>query len=730
MRLIPAVMLLAIAPAYAAPMTIRVVRRAAPISEQHAGIVLHVRSVCEAADCSGPPIVQEIAVGGGDVATVDVEPGRSAEIATVAPGYWAPSMTAHAGDAVTLPLWPASTLEGYFEVDRGESLPATASIHLRSSPAVAERDSIAETIEPCAVQGRRWSCSVPAASLDLRLSAPGFVPAYFWDVGLAAGTTKAAGTVHLVRGASLSGSVSLKSGDYRGVIVELRAPASTAAAPGRSVLATARPNARGFFQFAGIALGSYEVVALMRAASEGHAGGIAITEPRELVIEQPIRITALADLQVFLTPPLAPNGAPWSVRLERNLPDSHLLILAAVSSASASGVWKQPQLQEGRYRLSVSDGSGSILGRRVIELTAASPPVMMNLDLVPVTGDVALGDRPLPATVTLSWRDGSSVKFRADERGRFQGMLPHEGQWHVRISPTGVNTSIDRPTIEVRRSDDGVAPIHLALPSGKIKGMLVDEQDRPVSGWALVSRGGVIEGDSTSDESGSFEIDGIEPGPVQVAGHSADGAESGLLPYTAAGDDAVSLRVVLHPPSKATGSVRSGGQPVAGAIIRCFADTFTEKRETYSGPDGEFELALPPHTSAVDLIVLAPGFPARWISAVPAASPIDVQLGGAAAKLRLLATAVPPWPMVWRGGRFVGALFLGYPPNSPFYRGLEYDVEPGTYTICPAAELSAKCIAKQIDAGTAAVVDVRPLWPDLKPRKEMLPPPPAKGGSR
>src|SRR5205085_2105184 len=116
-----------------------------------------------------------------------------------------------------------------------------------------------------------------------------------------------------------------------------------ATAGNAAALQTTRTNARGFFQFKGLAAGSYSI----RGAK---GGSITETEPvkiREGVaaeLTSPLLLDRPKRLTVTVAPRTDPAGIPWTIRLSSNEQPPRRGEVISTSRLSAAGEWTHPAL--------------------------------------------------------------------------------------------------------------------------------------------------------------------------------------------------------------------------------------------------------------------------------------------------------------------------------------------------------------------------------------------------
>src|SRR4029077_4547295 len=126
-------------------------------------------------------------------------------VAATAPGQWARTeLFAVSNGEVVVRLQPAGAVHAEIEVPPGESPPSEVALRLRPAAAGTPGSSVAaasSASEICPVKDRKVACPAPAAVLDLRLRAKGFVSHYRWAVAVPPNGDLDLGKLALRRGA-------------------------------------------------------------------------------------------------------------------------------------------------------------------------------------------------------------------------------------------------------------------------------------------------------------------------------------------------------------------------------------------------------------------------------------------------------------------------------------------------------------------------------------------------
>jgi Carboxypeptidase regulatory-like domain len=283
--------------------------------------------------------------------------------------------------------------------------------------------------------------------------------------------------------------------------------------------------------------------------------------------------------------PATPNDAVARLRVLGD-PDPALSRKAA---SDAQGRFELPSLASGTFDLSVRaagfadalisgielpDNTGPLdLGTVVLEGEAVLTGMVRGTDGQPLEGaDVRIvptasllgGPQGAPDAVT-----GSGGRFEI--RGQRPGArlkLSAERSGYAPAQASGVTAPNEEPVVLV------------LAPRGSISGRVVDADSHPVPGIALqavsvkmeIVEGATVKGgratETRSHEDGSFVLDGVEPGPVELTGSEAGWQESTLQIRLPVGQNLEGVELVLHKAALLEGRVLGpDGNPVARAEI-------------------------------------------------------------------------------------------------------------------------------------------------------------------
>lgn len=683
---------------------------------------------CGAATVTATPLCSQGDCGRSVVANsevmVDLSAAEEWSIDVAAAGCWAPSVRVRRDNAgpIVIPLWPAAVLSGRLALPKGVEAPQSVAVQIQSPP--DERPAVPATSVQCPVAEGVFRCAVPAARLDVRVSAEGFVPRYFWGVERAS-----LDVVPLARGGSLAGIVRFagKGPPLSEVSLELKPALPSMMGGGStteekrlaSLSMTAHANARGFFQFAALEPGQYTLTARRDGWSTLRKSEIRVADGQETSLDT-VTIEPLSRVEVLIQPPLDPYGKPWKASVQEMTPLSTLTVPIAEGNATLSGVWVAEGVDARVHRLDIRDHLGNPFAYSIVDVTRGMPPVMMTIHGIAVHGTIAVGDEPLRIRLEFMNGKGTSIAMQSDADGQFAGALPDGGAWQVMIvdARRGIwlkrNVTIDR--------EDAVAEVDLKLPNTRLAGKVVSADGDPVAATLKVydEKGNYIAG-TKSGPNGEFQFVGLEASSVRLLADSTDRrASSGLVPLTVVSDSTDEVTVVLRSQVTFKGRlVTPSGLPVAGAIVRWLRPGMHGvSQEEVSNPNGVFTIRVPQGAPSLDLIVLPPAMPAKVLS-VPLGAELnpstDIVVGGPAGVLEVELNRQEPLPWLRHGGSVFGISLLQYPFNwestprdwRPW--GMAIELEAGEYTICGDREMSARCVRKLISPGTIERVDARAL---------------------
>jgi hypothetical protein len=309
------------------------------------------------------------------------------------------------------------------------------------------------------------------------------------------------------------------------------------------------------------------------------------------------------------------------------------------------------------------------------------------------------------------------VKARSDAAGDYRTILPFAGIWKVDVRLAERRQELSARPLHVARRDGEAARRDIVLPAARIRGRIVNEAGQPARGAVLVTRNQSPLADVVTED-GSFEVVGIEPGPVLINATSGS-SQSGAIAVDAS-EYPSAVTLVLRKSWKIEGWLLSAsGNPVAGASIRYWTPASMFIGTDATSPSGRFALHTESQAATITLAITAPGLPAK-LMIVPSprdGEPLEIVMRSQAARLIVaLQGDVPPWPVIGHDGAFAAMSFLlppryGPEPPARVDGGVAIDVEPGDYSICGGRDAASTCVQQRLAPGAIVRVEA-PVRPD------------------
>ncbi len=559
--------------------------------------------------------------------------------------------------------------------------------------------------------GNRFTCPVPEGEIDVRLRSPGFAPVYLWGLKTDGQTPLDAGRVVLQAGASLSGWIVVedRSSSPGELFVELRPevigwqgnPAERKRSELREHRATAGQN--GFFQLTGLSPGEYVLTAQRKGLSPARVP-VTIPERTEVALAAPLRLEPLATLRVWVTPATGLDGTPWNVEILAAVPRTNVFESVTRSAAALDGGWASAPLQTGTYEIVVRDSAGSDLHRVTQPVDSSTPPLFIELDLVPIRGTLTLGDEPLAATMVFGTTNRQpNVRLDADEEGRFQGYLPREGLWPVEILLAG-DRKQRAEDVEVERLASGKPDtIEVKLPDTRIAGRVVARGAPAGDAFVVITRKEEVhsrrEASLRVDRDGRFQALGLSPGPIAVRAYDEKRTSRWIDLRLEEGANPEELLLELGETVVVKGRLASPQGAAAGGLIVAWAELPEGKPiflgEAVSAADGSFELSADARTQGLKILAVVPGCGAEIaLFPIPRAPGETLAIACTPAKGEVLFRgAVSQGLLVHRGASVeANTLFdileraglLAWSDKGPVLQGMPL----GAYRLCTAGQCS------------------------------------------
>ena len=555
-------------------------------------------------------------------------PAHSKWRLSLAPGrYWAPAQSMVVRDTPISVRWtvaPAGAIEGSLATPRGEPLPETITLTLLASNSGRLPPEFEGAQVVCPVREDHWVCRVPAGFLDLRLRAPRFLSAYRWGVRTNSGTATDIGLLQLRHGASLTGWVLAADGRPLGSScrVDLDVPGMEPDASSRKAKRALRTLtttvlSNGFFEFEGIATGTYAITARAPGYAAATLYPVTVEKDTESAIRDPIMLDRPVDMTVSVEPAQDFEGRPWSVLLRRKNPSDNRVSEIHAAPLSSPGVFRGDRLSPGSYQVIVRDADHQQVASDNFLLSADSDTLNLQVQLLEVQGTVRLGEQPLPgATVELENRTGAlAVTFHSDDDGEFAGQLPGGQEWRALVTAESPHVVSALGKVDVVESATE-AQIAIRLPDNGVRGSVVDSTGRGVP--ATVDYYNLAGGGHSSlntDASGTFQLRGLPKGEyVFSATAAATGAasEAAHVAFTET-DQSATIRLTVSDTTSVRGIVSDSAGPVPRTELLAlpkYADgsfNILGGTQATAGVDGAFELAIPTAATVLDLIMMARG---------------------------------------------------------------------------------------------------------------------------
>jgi hypothetical protein len=617
-----------------------------------------------------------------------------------AEGCWSASVLLAANtESATLVVLPAARIAVAFAQPRGDRAPDVLQLRV-GSVRVGE---FPESLVDCVLNGGRWSCSVPATEVDLRLSANGFVPHYFWGVRPERGRTLGLGTLSLRRGGSVIGRATLSARETLPVDVTL-APRAYGGDDRKTL--SLQTNARGFFQFRAVEPGEWDVIATSPGWSPARSS-ITVAEGAEIALPKPLLLEPLAALELRLEPAHDPGGAEWNVRLEQ-MPEWGQRLRVA-EKAAVDGAWKAENLESGMYLITVTSADGAVVHQGGHVISHGMPPLPIRIDMIAVRGTVTSAGKPVQGRVEFLQAGGRKAAMQSDAAGTFAGYVPREARhaWTVRVTPGGSTAGVHVHDVEVKPVD-GVARVEIELAEGRMSGTVVDESGNGVRASLRVHAPGVsVDARTASD--GTFSISGLPRGTVEVQAQSEEG-DSGFVKHTV-GEDDEPLTIVAPRRLRVQATVVTpGGTPYAGALVRVVRSGRIIIDETTS-PAGRFAIHSPARDPVAHVIVNAPGY-AVAMRQVPLTGGDDTRrivLSPRWGTVWVPAGEPEHWPVIGVVGMPALDLYNWLEPPPASFRhavrgGRVLDLEPGAYRFCTDRS-ERVCVTHTVTPGSQYIVE-------------------------
>lgn len=553
--------------------------------------------------------------------TITQQSGSEWDLALEAKGFWAlpQRLVFPAGEThtqYTLHVWRTGTLQGLVKLpDPQPATPIAVRVVVSSRPEPRTQPEVPRgTSFDCATEKTgQWTCAVPATLLDVAIRVDGYAAHHKWDVKVPVAGVVDLGIVKLQRGASV---VAWLSSDFaKQVAVPVRASLRRDAAAGLSATAIrlALPVAEGTFskkgvvQLAPIAPGTY----ILEIQAKGYATEhipVQLYEGKETTPRRSFDLLPAQKIRLHVQPPVGPGGIWWRVELWRRVEFGSGSQSAGAGIASPEGIFEATDQVEGPVRVFLRDAKQNTLANKEIRIIAGTDDYTVSLDVASISGNVTIGDSPLPSAHLLFGGSGGAEKIRTttDRDGHFAASLPKRGKWTVDVdAPQDGVAATTEVTID---KDDQV---DIKLPSTEVSGWVRDANGKRLPGARVMlgSAGGLMTRVSESD--GSFRFRGTSSGLANLRAHDPRTHDyCKPVDITVPEDGTLAnIELTLDSVRPVKVLVRSNGDAVVGASAHSFPflGASWEQQEATTDLDGSFTFNLPASATDAIVTVAAPG---------------------------------------------------------------------------------------------------------------------------
>jgi Carboxypeptidase regulatory-like domain len=639
-------------------------------------------------------------------------PASTVSISGLAKGCWLETTPYRVKTTPTvIEVWPRAMLSARFESVK--SIPSAIRAAFVDVTA-GENDELQE-IE-CSTEELVARCNLPALRpIHLRLECNGFAPVYVKNVIVKEGETEQVGPAPLVPAYRVDGRVISRDGrPLRDAHVRLFPATAGEMSASERLLRTrfALTDAKGYFRIQSVEPGSYRLVSRVAGLGDAVLDPVRIAD-RDIQTA-PVVHSGLSHIEVLLSPRVAPDSAPWHIRLTRSGTRQDESVLVAEGTVSPAGLWSSVPLSDGEYTVSVLDRFRSQMARQTVVLEGRDERAVLTISGIPVRGKLMSGEEGVAGKLTFTMPSGLRVRTETDQGGVFGCMFPAAGSWRVSVTaPPESSSTINLPEVDI--DVDSTDELQLRLPAGRIHGVVVNQQGHPVEAAITARQDGRIVAQTWSAADGKFTLDHLAEAVHTV---EAEG-ENGFAPATSADlseKSTIEVELKLRTLQMKGVVVASSGRPLSGAVVRLFDEVTGEFEDTIADSEGLF--AIPARTAGViDVIVIAPPAPivARRLS--PAqwqGQSVTIAVPAQGAVLRLVTLRTPPWPVLTPVGGVSLSLGLfvmprfGSPTMREFVNGaFQFFIEPGSYTLCNGSD----CRPFQLQPGNEITIPFLPEHP-------------------
>lgn len=615
-------------------------------------------------DGSGDVLTRTVTAPG----TVTLELAQGVwEVQVRGEGVWAPTVFVRQSDVASLRILRAAHVR----------LRTNAIADLRAEWTPLDRDGASGTTD-CAKAEDGWTCLVPLGRYDLRFLSKGCAPEHRFDQSIANEEVRVEDPLRFVAGASLSGSVTAA----RGVKIPLESIKVRLVPDAKSDAVVTKANARGFFQFKGLAPGSYTLIA-RKGEFTARNRGVNVRASAVAELKTPLLLDRPKRLTIMVTPARDSEQSSWRVRV-LSVDDTQHAEIISESPVGGSGETTQ-SVHAGTYDVELLRDGGELWSSRQVTIDDQDFVLAIDAFGQRIEGRVTLGDRPIAATLTFGGEHG--VVVHANDDGRYSGDIP-PGESERTILVQASTPTIKRTLRATpKRSESGALTLDITLPATTLIGHVISEARTPAPETVVTtSRDGVFEQVFTESD-GSFQIAGFEPGTYKITADGIDG-QSEPVSVTLEKNETNEVELVLRRYIRTRGRMSINDMPVIDAQIYALPrDGWSPTVPTARTDErGHFSLQLPPGTTTYDIFASHPAFeivlgrvihdPKKIVTISVHQTSGTLIVEGAAAEDLLLKHAGGDYRLAW-AARQAGGEVESSRVTMP-------RLQPGEYTVCDA----------------------------------------------
>lgn len=669
--------------------------------------------------------------------------------------WWEPTLVYVAEDdqkEVRLKLYPTADLRGRLSLDpAGTGQPQELEVFFSLNDGRGRVGVPSQGGDRCRIEDDRFLCRVPAGLRNVRLRIPGRQSHFLWGLNLPPGSARDLGIRTFETGSAVFGFVPACEGKAPDPTCKVKlepyqGPApSRADARRRSALTLEESvDEQGFFYVGGLTPGTYELSAHKQGFAPSTLLPLHVHPGTESEIVDPIELQPPVDLVVEVMPAQDPWGREWAVEVfELGLAPGTARLVGRGSLED--GRWHRPGLAQGTYRLRISDRSGSRWLTKELEIAPRTGVLHLAMPVVSVRGKVTLGNSPLAAELWFGGRYGERrLHTESDADGFFQTYLPESGMWRIGVHARDPGVTRTLKGVRVPEPEDGrPVTVDLRLPDTRLFGKAIDDEGRPVSDATVT----VIDfktrerpAMTRTDEIGDFSFHGLEPGAVQVSAQRGELRSNEVVAHLQDEPSPTRLFLTLRRAQEIRAVVRGPRGPVVGAVALTTPVGASVGDKVATDVQGRFSTRVPADTTALDVVVLPPGYVFTAQRLPITQGTVDVQLAEHGGTLMIPGGLTALFDVA-RGGDSL-LLFNGPVTIQPqlleeweriqkalghdtgeFELTILPDVAPGVYRTCliSPAEVSSfalrqsdpgRCISSQVVPGGTTLLDPADLRED------------------